>query len=110
MDREVPSRALAFFLTGTFSITWGVIGSYILLPDLAVALFGEIGGGHPLYFVATWAPGIAGLALVMTYTGLSGLRGFLQRLLMWRCAPIWWLFIFAGIPLQAYRSFSWPDP
>jgi hypothetical protein len=98
-QRRVPSTALLYFLLGTFAITWGVIGSYILFPDIAVSLFGEISGGHPLYFIATWAPGIGALTLVMAYTGVHGLRSFLSRLLIWRCAPVWWLFILVGIPL-----------
>ena len=95
----VPSRALAFFLLGTFAITWGIIGSYILAPGPTVAIFGEISGGHPLYFIATWAPAITGLTLVLVHTGPGGMRLFLSRLLLWRCAVAWWLFILAGIPL-----------
>ncbi|MEQ8743016.1 CPBP family intramembrane glutamic endopeptidase [Parasphingorhabdus sp.] len=59
---------------------------------------GEISGTHPLYFLATWAPGIAGLILVLAYSGLTGLRAFLSRLLLWRCAPVWWVFILLFIP------------
>lgn len=97
--REVPSGALTFFLPGTFAITWGIIGSYLLAPDLTIGLFGDISGSHPLYFVATWAPALTGITLVLAYTGLAGLRAFLSRLLLWRCAPAWWLFVLFGIPI-----------
>lgn len=95
----VPSSALAVFVLITFAITWGIIGSYILVPETAVALFGEISGSHPLYFLATWAPAIAGIAVVLIHTGRLGLAAFLSRLLLWRASPVWWLFIVLEIPL-----------
>lgn len=95
----MPSRALVPFLLVTFLITWGVIGLYILAPERAAAWFGAISGSHPLFFLATWAPGIAGLAVVLAFSGLQGLGAFLARLLMWRCPPVWWLFILVGLPL-----------
>ncbi|TCO77701.1 CPBP family intramembrane glutamic endopeptidase [Chromatocurvus halotolerans] len=96
---DVPSAALKFFAIGTFAITWSIIGSYILLPDVTVAHFGEISGVHPLYFLATWAPALTGVTLVLAYSGPRGLRAFLSRLLIWRCASVWWVFILLGIPL-----------
>lgn len=95
----LPSLALVFFALITFAITWGVIGGYILFPEGAAATFGAISGGHPLYFLATWAPAIAGLLLVLAYGGIDGLKRFFSRLLLWRCAPVWWLFILVGVPL-----------
>jgi len=83
----------------TFGGTWSVIGGYIFFPEQAVATFGEMSGSHPLYFLATWAPGIAGILLVLAFGGVRGLRAFLSRLLYWRCAPVWWAFILIGIPL-----------
>lgn len=53
---RVRSHALLSFALPTFAITWGVIGSYIFFPETSTARFGEIGGAHPLYFLATWAP------------------------------------------------------
>jgi len=94
----MPSHAILFFALLTFGITWGVIGGYIYFPEQATATFGEISGSHPLYFLATWAPGIAGILLVLAFGGLRGLRAFLSRLLYWRCAPAWWAFILIGIP------------
>ena len=99
VHQPVPTRALAVFVPGTFSITWGIIGSYIFFPERTAALLGEFSGSHPLYFVATWAPAITGLALVMFDSGSDGLRAFLSRLLMVRAAPAWWGFILVGIPL-----------
>jgi len=99
LRRDVPSGSLFCFLIGTFAITWGIVGSYILFPEVTVLLFGEISGRHPLYFIATWGPAIAALTLVSATAGVQGLRRFLTRLSIWRCAPVWWLFILVGMPL-----------
>ena len=93
------NSGLLVFVTITFAITWGLIGSYILWPDTMTARFGAISGSHPFYFLATWAPAIAGLSVVWLYGGIAGLKRFFSRLLLWRCPPVWWLFILAGIPL-----------
>ena len=96
---RVPTSAIVWFALGTFAITWSIIGGYIFFPGTAARVFGEMSGSHPLYFLATWAPAIAGIAVVVAFTGLAGLRAFLSRLLMWRCAPGWWAFILLGLPL-----------
>lgn len=83
---KIPSSALAGYLGLTFFVTWGLIGVYLLAPDMAAATFGEISGTHPFYFLATWSPAIAALALVSFYTGVCGLRAFLSRLLLWRAS------------------------
>ncbi|OOY18754.1 CAAX protease family protein [Thioclava sp. DLFJ5-1] len=101
-EHPTPSstaRALLAFLALTFAITWGVIGSYIFWPDAMAARFGQISGSHPLFFLATWAPAIAAFTLVVASAGLGGLRGFLLRLLIWRCPAPWWGFILLVIPL-----------
>ncbi len=97
--RDLPSHALALFFAITFATTWGIIGAYIAFPDQTVGIFGELSGVHPLFFVATWAPAIAAFVVVLCYCGWRGLGRFLSRLALWRCAPVWWLFILVGIPL-----------
>ena len=97
--RKLPFYAILFFALLTFGVTWSVVGGYIYFPEEAAATFGEISGSHPLYFLATWAPGIAGIVLVLAFGGLRGLRAFLSRLFYWRCAPVWWAFILIGIPV-----------
>jgi uncharacterized protein len=96
---EIPWIAVVSFLALTFSITWGVIGLYIVVPGRASDWFGEIDGSHPLFFLATWAPGIAAFIVVGTYAGVRGLRGLLSRLLLWRCSAGWAVFVLAGVPL-----------
>ncbi len=95
----VPSRALFYFVLITLAITWGIAGSYIFLPDLMAPVFGELVGAHPLYFLATWGPGIAGVVLVLIYGGKSGLRAFMSRVLWWRCDVRWWALVLVGLPL-----------
>jgi hypothetical protein len=96
---DVPTRALLPFVGLTFVISWGIVGTYILAPDWAAARFGALGGAHPLFFLATWAPALSAILLVLLHTGRGGLRRFLSRLLLWRSAAVWWLLILIGIPL-----------
>jgi membrane protease YdiL (CAAX protease family) len=96
---KIPTWALVPFLLATFLITWGVIGIYILAPDMAADTFGEISGTHPLFFLATWSPAIAAFALVTLHGGRAGVRAFLARLLMWRGSWGWAAFILLVIPL-----------
>ena len=102
---RIPSRALFTFLIMTFGITWGLIGIYIVRPGWAVATFGEISGSHPFFFLATWAPAISALALLLYFAGLSGMKAFLSRVLLWRCSLGWIALILFGIPL-AYLAGS----
>lgn len=96
---RIPSQALFTFLIMTFGITWGLIGIYVVRPEWATATFGEISGSHPFFFLATWAPAISALALLLYFAGLSGVKAFLSRLLLWRCSPGWIALILIGIPL-----------
>lgn len=96
---SVPSSALVLYVVITFAITWSIAGFYIFAPERAAAALGEISGLHPLYFLATWAPAIAGFAVVLLYGGRRGARAFLSRVLVWRCGAFWWLLILLGIPV-----------
>ncbi len=96
---EIPSSTLLIFLGLTFVITWGLVGVYILLPEWAAATFGEISGSHPFFFLATWSPAIAAFVIVLVHSGLSGLRAFLSRVLLWRCPVGWMAFILFVLPL-----------
>jgi len=97
--RRVPSVALIFFVLLTFAITWGIAGSYIFFPEMASSAFGELSGLHPLFFIATWGPGIAGIILVLSFGGMRGLRAFFSRVLLWRAHSLWWLLVIVGLPL-----------
>ncbi len=96
---RIPSSALVAFFVLTFLVTWGLIGTYIFFPDMAAARFGEISGSHPFFFLATWSPAISAFVVVFLYSGMSGIRAFLSRLLLWRCSAGWASFILIGLPL-----------
>lgn len=95
----VPTWIVIAFFALTFAITWGIIGSYIVRPESMANRFGSISGSHPFYFVATWAPAISGIALVLWSTGLKGVKAFAGRLILWRCPAAWWLLILVGLPV-----------
>jgi uncharacterized protein len=102
--RPVPFRFLATFLLITFGLAWGILALFILLPEPMVALFGELTGRHPLFFLAVWAPAIAAFIVVTSTSGLKGLRRYLSRLLLWRCSPTWYGFVLIGIPLLFFSG------
>ena len=96
---RIPSSALILFLAIAFLITWGLLWFYVLAPGMASATFGEISGSHPVFFLATWSPGIAAFAVVLLHSGIPGLRAFLSRLLLWRGSAGWAAFILLFLPL-----------
>ncbi len=96
---KIPSRAMVAFLALTFSVTWSMIGVYIFWPGWASAIFGEMGGSHPFFFIATWAPAISAFVLIFYCAGPTGVTAFLGRLLLWRCSIGWIAFILVIIPV-----------
>ena len=96
---RVPFRSLTPFLLITFGLAWGIVGLYIFLPEPMGAMFGQITGNHPLFYLAVYAPAIAAFTLVALNAGLAGLRHFLGRMLLWRCSAAWYAFLIIGIPL-----------
>ncbi len=96
---RLSSSALFSFLGITFFITWGLIGIYIVDPKMAADTFGSISGSHPIFFLATWSPAIAAFVVLFRYSGISGIRAFLTRLLLWRCSVGWAAFILLLLPL-----------
>lgn len=96
---RVQFRSLLPFLLISFGLAWGILGLYIFLPERMEAVFGQLTGNHPLFFLAVYAPAIAAFTLVASSGGLAGLRNFLGRALLWRCSAAWYAFLFIGIPL-----------
>ena len=99
--------SLGPFLIITFGLAWGIIGLYIALPDQMAAIFGEISGNHPLFYLATYAPAIAALTIVLLRSRWDGTRRFLSRLLLWRAPAAWYAFLLLGIPLLFYVGAVW---
>lgn len=98
----IPFSALIPFLLIAFGLAWGIVALFIVFPDRMTAFFGEISGQHPLFFLAVYAPAIAAFIIVIYHSGANGLRRFLTRLFLWRCAPLWYVFLVVGVPLLFY--------
>lgn len=96
---RVPSSSFIPFLLISFGLAWGILGLYIFLSDEMISVFGQLTGNHPLFFLAVYAPAIAALTLVANHSGLTGVRRFLGRALLWRCSAAWYAFLIIGIPL-----------
>jgi len=95
---RIPFRSLIPFLLISFGLAWGILGLYIFLPEPMVAVFGQLNGNHPLFFLAVYAPAIAAFTIVASCNGFSGLLRFLERALLWRCDAAWYAFLIIGIP------------
>lgn len=96
---RVPLRSLTPFLLISFGLAWGILGLYVFFPERMGAMFGQLTGNHPLFFLAVYAPAIAAFTLVAINGGLTGLRRFLGRALLWRCSAAWYTFLIIGIPV-----------
>jgi uncharacterized protein len=103
-QRQIPFTSLAPFLLITFGLAWGILGLFILLPKSMVAMFGELTGQHPLFFLAVYAPEIAAFIVITSHAGAGGLRRYLSRLLIWRCSVAWYVFLIIGIPLLFFSG------
>jgi membrane protease YdiL (CAAX protease family) len=95
----ISFKTLIPFLLITFGIAWGILGFFILLPEKATHLFGQITGQHPLFFLAVYAPAIGAFTVIIAVSGFKGIKQFLSRILLWRCSLSWYAFIIIGIPL-----------
>jgi len=98
----MTGRTLIPFLVLAFGLTWSIAAILILFYDQVVAIFGEISMSNPLYILAVYSPGIAGVLLVRRHYGLAGLGSFFKRLTLWRAPLKWWLFLILGIPAVVY--------
>ncbi len=106
LKRETPSetRLLIAYIAITFVLTWGLAAVGLLFADQVTAIFGEFDLNNPLVILAIYAPGIAGILLVLWRFGLKGLVSFMKRLTLWRAPLPWWLFLILGIPAVVYTG------
>ena len=98
----MTTKTLTPFLLITFILTWGLAALLFIFYDQIVAIFGEINASNPLYILAVYSPGIAGVLLVLYHYGFKGLGSFMRRLILWRAPRLWWLFLVLGIPVFFY--------
>lgn len=103
-QRQVPFISLAPFMLITFGLAWGIFALFILLPAPMVAIFGELTGQHPLFFLAVYAPAIAAFMIITYHSGAAGLQRYLSRLFIWRCSVAWYVFLIIGIPLLFFSG------
>jgi membrane protease YdiL (CAAX protease family) len=96
---RVPFRSFTPFLLISFGLAWGILGLYVFLPERMEIVFGQLTGNHPLFFLAVYAPAIATFILVARIGGITGLRRFLGRALLWHCNAAWYAFLIIGVPL-----------
>jgi membrane protease YdiL (CAAX protease family) len=102
--KPMEVKTLIPFFVITFALTWGLAALLLFFYDQIVAIFGEINTSNPLFILAVYAPGFAGIGLVLWHYGLKGLGSFLRRLTLWRAPLAWWLFLILGIPAIAYLA------
>lgn len=100
----MKTKNLIPFLAITFGLTWGLAALLMVFYDQIVAIFGEVNASNPLFILAVYAPGIAGVIMILRHYGLRGLGSFLRRLTLWRAPLPWWLFLILGIPLIIYTA------
>jgi membrane protease YdiL (CAAX protease family) len=104
---EATPRGMRFgtlgpFFAIAFGLSWGLIALALLFPAQIEAIFGPIGYTNPLFILAVYAPGIAGIVLVWRHYGLKGLGSYFRRLTLWRMPLTWWVFLVLGIPAIVY--------
>jgi uncharacterized protein len=102
--KPMDTKTLIRFFAITFGLTWGLAALLFFFYDQIVAFFGEISSSNPLFILAVYAPGFAGIGLVLWHYGLKGLVSFLRRLTLWRAPLAWWLFLTLGIPAIVYAG------
>ena len=108
-EHRIPIRSFIPFLLISFGLAWGVLGLYIFMAKPMEAVFGQLTGSHPLFFLAVYAPAIRGnlfsepfpfASVPALFVGLLaaaikgpmeefGWRGFALPLLQRKFAPIW---------------------
>ena len=100
----MTTKTIRPFLAITFGLTWGLAALLFLFYEQIVAIFGEVGPTNPLFILAVYSPGIAGVLLVWRHYGLHGLGSFFRRLTLWRAPTLWWFFLIVGIPAIVYTG------
>ena len=96
------TKKIVIFLIITFGLTWGIAAILILFPDQVTSLFGELSMSNPLFILAVYSPGFAGVLLVWQTYGVKGLSSFFRRLTLWH-GPWWgWMVTILSIPALMY--------
>jgi len=102
ITNDLRIRDLVPLVAITFSITWGVFALYVLAPENVLSHLGELNGKHPLFYLAVYAPAIAAIAVILTRSGVTGLRRFCGRFNFWGLSKGWTLFVVLIVPLPFF--------
>jgi len=100
--RGMSTRTLRAFFGLTFGLGWGLGAVLILFTAQVEAIFGRVGYTNPVFILAVYSPGIAGVFLVWRHYRVRGLGSFLRRFTLWRMPLAWWVFLAVGIPAVKY--------
>ena len=101
-QNPMSMRTLGVFLALAFGLTWGIATLLILFTEPIEAVFGELSYSNPLFILAVYSPGFAGVFLVWWHHGLKGLGSYFRRLGLVRMHAGWWLLLVMGIPATYY--------
>lgn len=71
-SNDLSLSAVVPFLVIAFGIAWGVFAPFARFPDWIARAFAQIGGHHPPFILAVYAPAVAAFALVLTQQGPGG--------------------------------------
>jgi uncharacterized protein len=93
---------LGAFFALTFGLGWGLPSLLLLFPNQLERIFGPMGYTNPLFILAVYSPGIAGVFLVWRHYGRTGLASYVRRLTLWRMPRAWWVCLVIGIPAVFY--------
>lgn len=99
---QMTNKTLYAFIAITFGLTWGLASSIMMFSDLLPAGLAEMNMGNPLFLIAVYSPGIAGIFLVWRKFGLKGLGSFMRRVTLSKASIWWWLLVILGIPAIMY--------
>jgi hypothetical protein len=92
-------KELAAFLALTFAVTWAICGAYIFAGDKMVPIFGQMTNRNPLFFVAVFAPSLAGVISTMLLGSRQEFIDLLRSAVKWRVGIGWFLVGLLGYPL-----------
>lgn len=98
------TRTLIVFFVIAFVQSWGLAALGIFFSEQLEPIFGPIGMTNPLFVLAVYAPGFAGIGLVLWHYGVRGLASYLKRLAIWRMPWAWAAYLLVGIPAVYYAG------
>ena len=100
--KPMTVRTVVPFFALAFGLSWGVAAVAIAFADQLEPFFGPLGLTNPLFFLAVYAPAVAGIGLVVRHYGWRGLRSYLRRLTLWRVPAGWTAYLVLGVPAAFY--------